>query len=114
MAVLGRLRTGPIHVRIGAMHIDHQILVCAGRQRAVDRVEIALRAVGQGRLAVGNIKCAPFVELLQKESWAPLGLGTGRQCHQCRKVEPVGGELLFKRLQVTDIARGNEISTGTG
>ena len=27
---------------------------------------------------------------------------------------PVGGELLFKRLQVADIARGNEISTGIG
>ncbi len=26
----------------------------------------------------------------------------------------VYGELLFKRLQITDIARGNEISTGTG
>jgi len=26
----------------------------------------------------------------------------------------VGGELLFKRLQVTDIAHGNEISTGIG
>ena len=29
-------------------------------------------------------------------------------------VKPVHGESLFKRLQVTGIAHGNEISTGTG
>jgi hypothetical protein len=33
---------------------------------------------------------------------------------KCAQSHGVGGELLFKRLQVTDIAHGNEISTGIG
>jgi uncharacterized protein YecE (DUF72 family) len=43
-----------------------------------------------------------------------IGTSGWQYPHWVDRFYPVHGELIFKRLRVTGIARGNEVSTGIG